>query len=418
MFTWHNMAKVRSGLFRALRHRHYSVQSTASISPESINVKPFHEIPGPKGKYTIPWIGTVLMTRSMGLYPKFKFADFATKLQETFGDLVKTRLKDKWTVFVFHPDIAKEVMDIRMPHPYRPPIDILAAYSSRKNHCQSLATRNGEEWAALRKPTQELITKPAVVADYVHILSDVAEDFVGKYKNGGKVADLRSTLVNYATESVGMLCFNRRLGCLCDVPIIDINLLEDMFEAIFIDYNYQGVKLYKYFETPFYKKFERAADHLYGICHAEIRIAMEKLEAAKREGKIEEYVDGPNLLYSMLTHPSMTLEYTERSLMDLFVAGVESTANTLTFLWFELAKNPEKQERLYEEIISVCGDSDVTKEALTRMSYLKACVREIMRLYRPTNLHFRYLKNEAVIGGYRIPPGEAVYFQPLFAHVL
>ena len=106
----------------------------------------------------------------------------------------------------------------------------------------------------------------------------------------------------------------------------------------------------------------------------------------------------------------------------------------MTFLWFELAKNPEKQQKLYEEITLACGDDGVTKEALAKMSYLKACVREIMRwessdgskeykkicnkcyvyvqiddllnfrLYRPTVMQFRRLENEAVIGGYRIPP--------------
>ena len=64
-----------------------------------------------------------------------------------------------------------------------------------------MSDSNGEEWAALRKPTQELITKPAVVAEYVQILSEVANDFVKQYETGGLIEDMRSTLVNYATES-------------------------------------------------------------------------------------------------------------------------------------------------------------------------------------------------------------------------
>jgi cytochrome P450 len=61
--------------------------------------------------------------------------------------------------------------------------------------------RNGEDWAKLRKPIQELILRPVAVANYVGTLASVADDFVDKYKNGGTIEDLRETLANYASES-------------------------------------------------------------------------------------------------------------------------------------------------------------------------------------------------------------------------
>lgn len=67
------------------------------------------------------------------------------------------------------------------------------------------------------------------------------------------------------------------------------------------------------------------------ICRVEINRALKRLEAAKQEGKLEEYLQAPNLLYSMLTHPKMTIDYVERSLMDLFVGGVESVKRSFVF---------------------------------------------------------------------------------------
>lgn len=64
-----------------------------------------------------------------------------------------------------------------------------------------LFLRNGEDWAKLRKPTQELILRPVAVATYVGTLSSVADDFVDKYKNGGTIDNLREALSNYASES-------------------------------------------------------------------------------------------------------------------------------------------------------------------------------------------------------------------------
>lgn len=61
-----------------------------------------------------------------------------------------------------------------------------------------------------------------------------------------------------------MLCFNRRMGCLDNVSVIDIKLLDDLFECIHEDLNNTGIKFHLYFPTPLYRKLERAADHLFG----------------------------------------------------------------------------------------------------------------------------------------------------------
>lgn len=51
--------------------------------------------------------------------------------------------------------------------------------------------------------------------------------------------------------------------------------------------------------------------------------AIQTLETARAEGRLMEYLQGPHLLYALLSHPKMTGEMVERVLMDLF-AGVES----------------------------------------------------------------------------------------------
>ncbi|XP_062614817.1 probable cytochrome P450 49a1 isoform X2 [Saccostrea cucullata] len=397
--------------------RQFSSRSATAFSYESPDVKPFQEIPGATGKFALPYsIGNMFLLKSMGcsMYP-FDLRDFTTALHKRFGDIVRIRTThNKWGVFIYHPDLGKEVLEIQAKNPFRPPVDILRIYNDKEDFSQSLATLNGEEWAKLRKPSQELILRPVAVSAYVGTLSKVAEDFVEKYQNGGKIEDLRSALVNYATESVGMLCFNRRLGCLKNKPVIDINLLEDLFDAIDKDLKGMGFKPYRFFNTPLYRKFKQGADHIHGICQTEIKSASEKLENAKLEGKLEDYLQEPNLMYALLCHPKMTPKMVDRTIMDLLIAGVESTSNTLTFLLFELAKNPEKQEKLRNEIISVCGQNDITKESLAKLPYLKACVRETMRIYAPTSPgSYRRFEKDVVVGGYHVPAGTeiAICFQ-------
>ena len=61
--------------------------------------------------------------------------------------------------------------------------------------------REGEEWATLRKPTQEKMLRSANVASYVPLISRVTNDFVEVLRKKGKIDDLQKELMNYSTES-------------------------------------------------------------------------------------------------------------------------------------------------------------------------------------------------------------------------
>lgn len=59
-----------------------------------------------------------------------------------------------------------------------------------------------------------------------------------------------------------------------------------------------------------------------------------------------------------------------------FAAGFETSSGTLTFALYELARNPDVQDRVFDEINSVLEgqDQDLTYECLQKMSYLDQVV--------------------------------------------
>ena len=71
---------------------------------------------------------------------------------------------------------------------------------------------------------------------------------------------------------------------------------------------------------------------------------------------------------------------------------------------YYVANHPEVQKKLHAEIdpILTSNDSAVTYEALNKIPYVKACIKESMRLAPITPGNIRRTVKEIVIGGYRI----------------
>ena len=66
------------------------------------------------------------------------------------------------------------------------------------------------------------------------------------------------------------------------------------------------------------------------------------------------------------------------------VAGYDTTSNALSYAAYELAVNPQVQERLYQEIEQVCGtdpSSHITYDQLSKLKYTDAVIKETLRLY-------------------------------------
>ncbi len=91
-----------------------------------------------------------------------------------------------------------------------------------------------------------------------------------------------------------------------------------------------------------------------------------------------------------------------------FIAGYETTAQAIAFLVYNLALNPEYQEKLKEEIDSVIGDKPVDYEALSELKLLDMCINESLRMYPPVMRTDRESKKNAVVCGIDIPKGVIV----------
>jgi cytochrome P450 len=101
-------------------------------------------------------------------------------------------------------------------------------------------------------------------------------------------------------------------------------------------------------------------------------------------------------------------------IMTLVIAGHETTASTLNWAWYLIARHPEVQERLASEIESLLPGDVPPLEDVERFAYVQQVLEETMRLYPALWLMTRKAIGEDDIGGYFVPRGTEIYVSPYF----
>ncbi len=110
----------------------------------------------------------------------------------------------------------------------------------------------------------------------------------------------------------------------------------------------------------------------------------------------------------------MTDEEVRHEVMTLFAAGLETTANALTFAWYLLARHPEAEARLRAEAAALGGDPGLRDVA--RLPYAERVLNEALRLYPPGWMLARRCVEELPLGGYVIPVDGLVLMPPYLMH--
>jgi cytochrome P450 len=90
------------------------------------------------------------------------------------------------------------------------------------------------------------------------------------------------------------------------------------------------------------------------------------------------------------------------------LAGHETTANALSWMWYLLALNPDARDRMLDEVDTVLGGRQPTVADLERLPWTTACVEESLRYYSPAWAIPRVAIRDDVIDGHRIPRGATV----------
>jgi cytochrome P450 len=100
----------------------------------------------------------------------------------------------------------------------------------------------------------------------------------------------------------------------------------------------------------------------------------------------------------------------------IFLAGHETTANSLAWTWYLLSQAPEIEERLHAELAQVLAGRPPSLDDIANLPYTRAVFEETLRLYPPVPLLARQALRDETIRGRPVAAGSLVMVVPWLLH--
>jgi cytochrome P450 len=155
---------------------------------------------------------------------------------------------------------------------------------------------------------------------------------------------------------------------------------------------------------------------------AELDAAVARLIAEREAGAGPQ--DGPPDLLARLiaardaeTGAKMSAREVRDQILTIFIAGHETTAAAMAWIWYLLSQHPEAEARLHAELDAVLGGRAPTNDDLPKLAYTRMVAEEAMRFYPPapgTSTRIALAADE--VCGVTIPKGAYIAVAPWVTH--
>ena len=350
--------------------------------------------PGPQGKFLV---GNALEFKQAPL-------EFLERLAKTYGDIVHFKLGPKTAFLLAHPEYVQIVLQERVDN--YPKGKIWDSF--RQISGNGLIASEGTYWRRQRQRVQPAFSHERLNS-YVSVMTQTVTEMLDRWSSYGQTGETFDLCPEFL-QMVSLLAARSLFGV---DESGDTELTADFM------YNLQTAlasKIRSAFPTPLFiptpnnlriksakQRFDLVADRII-THHREHNSDRGDLLSAMMSAQDEE------------TGESMSDEQLRDEVMTLFVAGHETSARLLPFIFYLLAKSPDVEQKLITEIQTVVGSHIPTFADILQLKYAKQVFDEALRLYPPIYFIFREAAAADTIAGFKIPQDAVIFVSPYITH--
>ena len=278
-----------------------------------------------------------------------------------------------------------------------------------------LLTSNGTFWRRQRR-----IAQPAFHADKLErlapIFSRLAAECADRWEraaSAGTPVDACAEMMRTTLEGVAECLFGADLSDkAADIYRLFPDILHELSRRVS-----SGIALPLWIPTQGNRRLGAALSEFHRIVDGMI----ERKRARIREAG-EGSASSPDLLTVLMsskddvTGESMSDRQLRDEVMTMLIAGHETTANALSWIWYLLDRHPEEQERLREEVVCELDGETPSFANIHRLKRLRMVFMEALRLYPPVWMIDRRAMGPDRLGNTQVSKGDLVIISSYAIH--
>ncbi|KAK1357623.1 Ferulate 5-hydroxylase [Heracleum sosnowskyi] len=361
--------------------------------------------PGPKGW---PIIGNMLM---MDMLSHRGLA----KLSAQYGGLLYLRMGFLHMFTVSTPDMAREVLQIQDSNFSNRPATMNISYLTYDRADMAFANY-GPFWRQMRKISVMKLFSRKRAESWDSVREEVDDMVKIVLSNTGCSVNI-GELVFGLTRNI---IYRAAFGTLShDGQDEFIKILQE-FSKLFGAFNICDFVPGLTWADPqgFMGRLVKARASLDGFIDSIIDAHIEKKKSSKN-GIIDE--GNSDMVYELLDFYSedkpkvgasedlnnslkLTRDNIKAIIMDVMFGGTETVASAIEWAMSELMRSPQDLKKVQQELINVVGlHRRVEESDFDKLTYLKCCIKETLRLHPPIPLLLHETAQDAEVAGYHIP---------------
>ncbi|XP_051839495.1 sterol 26-hydroxylase, mitochondrial [Antechinus flavipes] len=342
----------------------------------------------------------------------FHLHELQVALKKKYGPIWKTVIGPYTNVNLASPSLIEQLMRQEGKHPLRSDMALWKEHRDIRGYSYGPFTMQGEKWYQLRQALNPRMLKPSDAALYTDSINQVVEDLLIRLEDikikspsGDQVLDVAHLFYLFSLEAIVYILFEQRIGCLKPSILPETEIVVKSVELMFKNSVY-ATFLPKWTRPflPFWDRYLEGWDNIFSFGKKMIEKKLKEMNDELKAGNSDK-VQVSGYLHFLLSSGQLSPDEAMGSLAEFLLAGVDTSANTLTWAFYHLAQDPELQEALYQEVIGVVPPGQIPQSKnFAHMPLLKAVVKEALRLYPVVPINSRVnTDKEVVVGDFLFP---------------
>ncbi|KAJ3360150.1 Protein kinase alk2 [Allomyces javanicus] len=274
---------------------------------------------------------------------------------------------------------------------------------------------DGEQWRVQRKTAANMFTINNFRDFMMHVFLDRSQILTSRLRDAarsGTIVDLHDLLYRFTLDSFMEIGYGARIDALKSDEPIPFAAAFDRAQTI-INRRYSMGKI----QWKVIEWFTGEGKEVVECMKVADKFAYDLIAKRRAEGGLESKNDLLSRLLVM-KNPETGMPYPDVELRDMvlnfLIAGRDTTAQSLSWTFFELAKSPEAVAKFRAEISAACPDGEPDYQTVTKqLKYGAAILSEGLRLHPSVPAEIKFaVQDDVWPDGTRIRKGDGTAWMP------